>query len=139
MKNRGGKLRGVIFLLIIAVGILNALAELSFKKGTAATHIHPVTLSNLPGFVLGMLSSAGLWTGILCYFVMFLLWITVLSRIDLSVAFLILSVDYLLVPFFSILFLKEGVPFLRWVGIAFVVAGICLASGSAASDRNSQP
>ncbi len=136
MRARHGTLSGAIVLLIIAVDILNACAELSFKQGAMATHIHHVALSNLSAFALGLLSSAGVWTGLLCYLVMFLLWMTVLSRIDLSVAFLILSMDYLLVPGFSIIFLKEGVSCLRWIGIAFVVVGIGLTSWSAVSDKH---
>ncbi len=138
MKERTGKLSGAIFLLIVAVDILNAFAELSFKQGAMATHIHHVAISNVSEFSLGLLSSAGLWTGFLCYLVMFLLWMTVLSHIDLSVAFLILSVDYLLVPFLSIVFLKEGVPVLRWIGITFVAMGIGFTSWSALSDGSPQ-
>ncbi len=138
MKKRSGNLTAAIFLTLIAVDILNACAELSFKKGALATHIHHVVLSNFFEFASGLLSSAGLWIGILCYLVMFLLWMTILSRIDLSVAFLILSADYLLVPFLSIIFLKEGVPFLRWIGIALIAVGIGFTSWSAVSDRNPQ-
>ena len=138
MKTRNGKLSATIVLLILAVGILNAVAELSFKQGALATHIHHVTLSNFSVFTLGLLSSIWIWTGILCYLAMFLLWMTVLSRMKLSVAFLILSLDYLLIPFLSIIFLQEGVPFLRWIGIALVVVGIYLTSSSVVSGRNSQ-
>ena len=141
MKRSGGTLTWSIFLLIIAVDLLNGLAELCFKKGATAPQIHPVTLSNLPEFGLGLLSSGWLWIGILCYLLMFMLWMTVLSRIDLSVAFLILSMDYLLVPFFSVLFLRESVPLLRWAGIGSIVVGICLTSWSSASQSqgNSRP
>ncbi len=124
-------------LLIIGVDILNACAELSFKKGTMATHIHQVLFSNFSEFALRLISSTSLWTGILCYVVMFLLWITVLSRVDLSVAFLIFSADYLLIPLLSFVFLKENISLLRWVGIAFVLVGICLTSRSALSTRSS--
>jgi len=136
LNENSRKLNLSTFLLILAVDILNTFAELSFKKGAMATHIHRVILSNFSQFALELLSSGWLWTGILCYLIMFLLWITVLSRMDLSIAFLILSIDYLLVPLFSIVFLKESISLLRWVGIAFVMAGICFASWSAASNKN---
>ncbi len=135
MNDQRRNLGGVTLPLIIAVDLLNALAELSFKRGAMAAHIGHVTMSNLSAFTFGLFSNTGLWVGILCYLLMFLLWMIVLSRMDLSVAFLMLSTDYLLVPLFSILFLKESVSVLRWMGILWIVVGIGLTSWSTISQN----
>ena len=54
------------------------------------------------------------WIGLLCYGVSALLWMVILSRLDLSTAYLMLASMYVLIPLASWLFLGERVPPLRW-------------------------
>ena len=122
--------------LISMVGILNTIAELSFKHGAMAPGIHNVTFANLSSFLRGLSLSAGIWIGVFCYLVMFFLWITVLAKVDLSVAFPLQSIDYLLVPLFSIALLHERVVFLRWLGTVFIIGGVVLVSKSATPERH---
>ncbi len=130
-----GVLTPRVFLLILMVDVLNTLAELSFKLGAMAPGIHPITVANLSRFALGLLSSAGIWLGTLGYLVMVFLWITVLSKIDLSVAIPLQSTDYLLVPLASLWVLHERISALRWVGIVLIIVGVYLVSRSAAATR----
>ena len=74
--------------------------------------------------------SPTLWFGIIIYALSFFIWIIVLSRVDLSVAVPTASIDYVLVPLFAIIFLKETVSPLRWVGIVIIVLGIYFVSQS---------
>ncbi len=130
-----GVLTPRVFLLIIMGDTLNTLAELSFKLGAMAPGIHPITAANMLPFVVGLLSSAGIWVGILCYLAMLFLWIVVLSKVDLSVAAPLQSTDYLLVPLGSLWVLHEHLSWLRWVGIVFIISGVYLVSRSSASVR----
>jgi drug/metabolite transporter (DMT)-like permease len=58
----------------------------------------------------------------------FVIWSTILSKIDLSVAVPVASFSYILVPLASIIFLGEKVALLRWIGIIFILSGVILVS-----------
>ena len=131
-----GRVTRTALCLVIMVGLLNTIAELSFKSGAMAPGIGSVTLANLSAFIRGLSLSAGIWVGVSCYLVMFFLWIMVLAKVDLSVAFPLQSIDYLLVPLFSIALLHERVAFLRWFGTMLIMCGVVLVSQSATPKRH---
>jgi undecaprenyl phosphate-alpha-L-ara4N flippase subunit ArnE len=60
--------------------------------------------------------------------VTFIIWSTILSRIDLSAAVPIASFSYILVPLVSIVFLHEKISNLRWLGIFFIILGVIFVS-----------
>lgn len=119
-----------IMFLIIMSDVLESIAELFFKKGALATGMENIGIHNLLQFTLKIISVPSLWAGVLFYGLNFLVWIIVLSRIELSVAFPIGSTTYIIVPVLSMLFLHEKVDLLRWVGIALIIIGIWLISKS---------
>jgi len=119
-----------IFFLIILTDIVESVAELFFKKGTLATGITNVTLCNFFVFISKMLIVLNLWFGICLYILNFFLWIIVLSKIDLSVAYPIGSTTYIIVPLLSIIFLGERVSLIRWIGIVSIIIGIYFISKS---------
>jgi drug/metabolite transporter (DMT)-like permease len=53
-------------------------------------------------------------------------WLAVLSRVNLSWAYPMLSLGYILVLLFSALVLREPVSALRWIGALVVVVGVFL-------------
>ena len=59
-----------------------------------------------------------------------LAWISVLSRLDLSLAYPFLALNFVLITLISRVFLGETVPTLRWLGILVIVGGILLVARS---------
>lgn len=51
-------------------------------------------------------------------------WLLVLSQLDLSLAYPMLALTYILIPLAAQFILGEQVPPLRWVGIGIVFAGV---------------
>ena len=126
-----------VFSLILFWDLLTSLAELSFKAAASAAGMPDVTTTNLLEFLTRVLSHAIPWIGIACYLASFLLWIAILSRVDLSFAYPIGNViDYVLVPVLSVMILHETIPLLRWVGIGCIVIGVYLISTSAAQSHD---
>ena len=121
---------GVIF-LILAIDLMESIAELFYKKGTLSTGLDHITWNNLCDFILRICVSHDFWTGVIIYMFNFFLWMFVLSRIDLSLAFPISSASYIFVAILSMLFLNEKISLLRWGGIVMIVVGIYLMSKSA--------
>lgn len=67
----------------------------------------------------------------LCFFgLSSIFWLVVLSRLPLSLVYPMVSVAYVLVAFASILFFKEQVGLVRWLGIIVIVFGVVLISRS---------
>jgi len=124
-----------IFLIIIFADILESAAEIFFKKSALATGISDITVRNLFPFVFKMFSSPILWIGIFIYIFNFLLWMAIYSRTELSVAFPVGSVIYIIVPIFSMFFLHENVTLTRWLGILVICVGIYLVSQSTSHEK----
>jgi uncharacterized membrane protein len=77
-------------------------------------------LLQAPSFwVSGLLLGSGL-----------LMWLTTLSMMEVSRAYPILSLSFVLTAFSSKLLLAEQVSRRRWLGIAFVTAGAALMLGA---------
>jgi multidrug transporter EmrE-like cation transporter len=69
--------------------------------------------------------------GLVLYGVGALAWIAVLARIDLSIAYPFLALNFILVTVSSQFFLGEHVPALRWLGVLVICGGIFLVARSA--------
>jgi len=115
-----------IYLLILITVIIQSLSELLFKQAALSTNIHIITLSNLGHYIHQISSHVELWAGLMFYILNFFVWITVLSRSDLSFAFPVASISYILIPLLSVIFLHERTNFLHWLGIFLITFGITL-------------
>ncbi len=128
-----------ILLFLILSDILETFIQFCFKKSTL-----PVTGFNVTSpadaftFIKAIAASPFLWIGICAVLVIFVIWSTILSKIDLSVAVPVASFSYILVPICSIVFLKETISPLRWVGIIFILSGIILTSLSSKEKINEE-
>lgn len=94
------------------------------RQGTAEA------ADGLVGLVKMILGSPLVLLGLFFYGVGALAWIAALTRLDLSVAYPFLALNFVLVALSSWLVLHERIPVLRWVGIAVICAGILLVAAS---------
>ena len=68
--------------------------------------------------------------GLVLYGVGALAWIAVLARVDLSIAYPFLALNFVLVTVSSQFLLGESVPMMRWLGVLVICSGIFLVSRS---------
>jgi multidrug transporter EmrE-like cation transporter len=68
--------------------------------------------------------------GLFCYFISMLLWLIVLSKVDLSVAYPLLGTSYILIVFSAWFILKEPVSLTRWIGTCIISIGVILVARS---------
>jgi len=127
---RKNRLTFNIFLLIVMTDVVESLAELFMKQGLTKAGISAVNLNNLFESVSRGAASWLIWLGVLLYIVNFFIWIAVLSRVQLSVAFPMGSTCYVYVPILATVFLHEHVGLVRWAGIALIILGIHVVSKS---------
>lgn len=110
-------LLGVVGQLLLKMGITQV-GTLAFGSGLAG-------LIQLGLRVFGNLKVLG---GFAVYGLSSLFWIVVLSKVDLSLAYPMLALNYVLVPLTAWLFLGEQVPTLRWLGAGVVIIGVVIIS-----------
>jgi drug/metabolite transporter (DMT)-like permease len=68
--------------------------------------------------------------GLVLYGLGALAWIAVLARMDLSIAYPFLALNFILVTISSQFLLGENVPGMRWVGVLIICSGIFLVARS---------
>lgn len=121
-----------IILLLVFTDMLETFTQFCFKKAAlTGTEILVPSLPQAITFVQAMLSSGFLWMGALSVMLIFVIWSTILSRIDLSVAVPIASFSYILVPLVSIFYFHERIDILRWLGIISILTGVIMVTKSA--------
>ncbi|MDR5683107.1 MAG: hypothetical protein QN163_03655 [Armatimonadota bacterium] len=116
----------VVLLILLSV-VLGAVGQILLKAGA-------VRLGAIPD--VGMLlwriaTSPHILGGFLLYGVASVLWIVVLSRAPLSLAYPMLSLGYVIVLLASAFLFQEIIPAVRIAGIAAIVFGLILVSSSA--------
>lgn len=111
-----------IFLLLALWASCEAVGQIMFKRGVdvlgaGEAHFGFMTLRRA-------LCSPTIWGGILVHVIEFGVWIEILGRLPLSIAFPLESVSYAVVLLATRVFLREVVPLRRWIGVGLICAGI---------------
>jgi multidrug transporter EmrE-like cation transporter len=101
---------------------LDTATQLAFK--TASERVEGMSFGL--GFLQVALMTPALWVTILCYIATFIVWMAVLTRMDLNRAFPLTALTYVTVPVLALVFFGERLPALRIAGIAVIIAGIVL-------------
>lgn len=115
--------------IILSVSILLAVAgQLLMKKGMIVFGTFPV--SKLLQNIIPMFMNPYVFFGFACFGLSSIFWLVVLSRFPISLVYPMVSVAYVLVAFASLIFFKEQVTMLRWLGIATIIAGVIIISRS---------
>jgi len=118
-----------IFCLIVFTSVCDTFRELFLKSGVNS--IDQLTPGNIKGviiFVLKLIRTPWAWISILIGFLSLFIWLFVLSRADLNLAFSLDSMHYIFIALASGFILKEKVKFVRWFGTLLIVLGITLVT-----------
>lgn len=115
------------FRSIIVSVILISTAQLLMKKGVSSISFSFSDISNL---IFSVLLNPYIVLGLFSLFCGTVVWLSVLSKAELSYAYPILSLGYIFVAFASMFFLGEHLSFTRWIGIFTISVGVFLMSRS---------
>ncbi len=116
-------------LLIIASVLLGAVGQILLKVGTK--NLNPqLTVAGLVRLFLQVFTTPALLLGLTCFGSSFLLWLVVLSREELSYAYPMVSIGYLVVVTASLLLFKENVTLLRFAGLLMICLGVSVVARS---------
>ena len=120
-----------IVLLILASATLVGVGQVFFKKGVMPLETPSLGRSGAyEKFIRGVLASPMLWLGFLTIGSGIVVWLIALAQTQLSIAFPIDSLQYLVILLIARIFLGEKIDRMKLAGTLLVVAGICLISTS---------
>jgi drug/metabolite transporter (DMT)-like permease len=128
-------MKGADFLWVISGVVLNAVAQLLLKAGASSTG--PILIgeagSGLARNALALAQHPAILGGLACYAVSVVAWIVALSRVDVSIAYPMLSIGYVINALLASWLFGEDVNAQRWLGIGVIVIGVVLVGRSGSS------
>jgi multidrug transporter EmrE-like cation transporter len=115
------------FAFIMTGVLLNAAAQVLLKAGTNAMGgaIH-LTAQNWFATGIKVATQLPILAGLACYAVSLVVWIIGLSRTDVTLAYPMLSLGYVVGALGAWMFLGEVISVQRLVAIAVIMAGVAL-------------
>ena len=114
------------FGFILTGVFLNALAQLLLKAGTNAVGAIHLTAENWFSIGLKLATQLPIIGGLTCYVISVVVWIIALSRVDVTIAYPMLSIGYLINAIGAWYFLGEIMSIPRIVGIGIIIVGVVL-------------
>jgi multidrug transporter EmrE-like cation transporter len=118
------------FTLILSGVLLNAVAQLLLKAGTRVIGHFEFTAANIKPIGIAIATNPYIFGGLACYAVSVLIWILALSRVEVSMAYPMLSLGYVVNAFFGWWLFGEAVTAMRMGGIGFIIVGVYLVAKS---------
>lgn len=116
--------------LILFGVLLNACAQLALKHAMRLIGPFSFSLENLIPVGVKVALNPFALAGFLCYLVSVIIWLMVLSRVEVSIAYPLLSVGYIVTAFAGWIFFKEELGAVRWAGILVICLGVYLITRS---------
>ncbi|MCL4800389.1 MAG: EamA family transporter [Burkholderiales bacterium] len=118
------------FSLVLVGVLLNAVAQLLLKAGTNAVGRFEFSVGNVLPVGTKLAFQPYIAGGIACYVVSVVIWILALSRTEVSIAYPMLSIGYIVNAVAAWYLFGEAVTPMRLVGIGIIVVGVFLVARS---------
>ena len=117
------------FVVVLVAVVLGGAGHVLLAKGMRPIgDLTEAPTGRLGGMVVRALTSPWLLVGVALQAAFFALYLTLLSRADVSQVLPLTALDYIVVALLAQWLLGEGVTVVRWAGIAFIVLGVALVS-----------
>ena len=124
------------FAWVLTGVLLNAAAQLLLKAGTRS--VGEISMSDgsaaLWRSATGLALHPGILGGLACYAISVVVWIVALSRVEVSIAYPMLSIGYVVNAALAWWLFGEQVNPQRWLGIAVIIIGVVLVARSGSTN-----
>lgn len=118
------------FALILTGVLLNAVAQLALKASVNDMGAIQISFGNISPVAMRLMSEPWLWVGLFCYGISVIIWILALSRVDVSIAYPMLSIGYIVNAFAAWALFGEILSVNKILGIGVIIVGVILLSRS---------
>ncbi|RYY94634.1 MAG: 4-amino-4-deoxy-L-arabinose transferase [Comamonadaceae bacterium] len=119
------------FSIIFAGVLLNSAAQLMLKAGAKTLGVVSIgSASSLAQAAWGAATQPWIVFGLVCYFVSAALWVVALTKVDVTVAYPMLSMGYVIAAVLAWHFFGESLNAGRVLGIAIILIGVVVLGRS---------
>ena len=116
--------------MIHATVTASACAQLALKLGMTSPGVAAALPQGGKAVLLAVASSPLVWTGLTIYGLSVAVWLWILSKVDLSLAYPFVGVSFIVVMAFGVFLLNETVTPLRMTGTLLIAVGCVLVARS---------
>jgi multidrug transporter EmrE-like cation transporter len=116
--------------LILLCVLLNSVAQLLLKEAMNRIGHFTFSLTHIIPIGIQVATNPFFMAGLICYVFSLVVWLLVLSRIDVSIAFPLNSISFIVCAFGAYIWLGESLSFMRIVGIVVIMTGVLLVTNS---------
>ncbi len=120
----------LLFCLILLGVMLNAGAQLLLKAGVTRIGEFEFQMDNIVPIGWQFLSNLPIMLGLCAYGVSVMVWLAVLSRVDVSIAYPMLSLGYVVTAVAAYYFFTEPLSAMRIGGIFVILMGVYMIARS---------
>ena len=118
------------FSLVLFGVLLNAAAQLLLKAGTNSVGHFDFNLENVMPIGWKLATQPSILGGMVCYAISLIVWVMALSRVQVSIAYPMLSIGYVVNAIAAYLLFGEAVGMQRLLGIGIIVIGVYVVARS---------
>lgn len=116
-------------ILVLIAAVIGGTGHTMLAKGMKSVgDLTEAPTHRLGGMVARALGSPWLLAGVALQATFFALYLTLLSRADVSQVLPMMAIDYIVVALLASALLGEAVTSARWAGIGLIVVGVALVS-----------
>ena len=123
-------MNAISFSLLMTGVLLNAGAQLLLKAGTNSVGVFEFSRDNIGPIGWKLATEPHIVGGLGCYVISVVVWIMALSRVEVSIAYPLLSVGYVVNALAAWYLFGEAVTLTRLLGIAIIIVGVCVVTRS---------
>ena len=116
-----------IFKYVLASVILVDAGQIMVKYGLNNSSIN---FSNLISSYISLFLNPFIFFGFMAVGLSSIFWLAALSKADLSYAYPMISIGYIVIAIASMVIFKEHISVARWIGICVICSGVFLMSRS---------
>lgn len=117
--------------LAVASVSLNAMAQIALRKAMLSLGALPATSAEIVSFLPTVFVNLWFYIGMSCYALSIGLWLVVLSKAEVSAAYPLLSIGYVIAAVIGFIFLGENIGMTRIIGTGLICLGVVLISQTA--------
>ncbi|HET7633725.1 MAG TPA: SMR family transporter [Burkholderiales bacterium] len=118
------------FGLVLTGVLLNAVAQLLLKAGTNVLGVIRFDSGNIATLGFRIATEPHIIGGLCCYVVSVVVWIMALSRVQVSIAYPMLSIGYVVNAIAAWYLFGEAVTLTRLAGIGIIIVGVFIVARS---------
>jgi len=129
-ESLGHSMTWAAFGLVMTGVLLNAIAQLALKASVSDTGIINLDMQSLFSSAGTLATNLWLWLGLICYAISVVVWILALSRVDVSIAYPMLSIGYIVNAIAASQLFNEPMGLGKVIGIGVIMLGVYILARS---------